>query len=359
MTKEVRSEFLPFFPPGSQVRSSECEREELEGEDQLGNTGTTILVTTTASAYCESPGEELRSHYEREGFTELPADSFEEDDRARVQKILADPSNPFLLEHVVRVGIRWRELLPGHRAALEKKRAELAALVSGGRKSKRRRARAAQMLEDLEEGLLSRLELRSTRRLFRMDPFIGNGTPLGKRVPLSRMDQLVYRVEPREKSEEDDEPAEPMYLTILGTDDFRVAFLFSGGILGQRVVTDLEEGVAHHAWFQNRRSVLTDDTAPWVSRSLFRELKERGESEMVVRWGRDEAPIPVRRTGEDEIGLRTPAGERQVPVLVAETAKEDRLWILEDPESPLVLRLVETGADLLRTVDEVRRLEEF
>ncbi len=48
---------------------------------------------------------------------------------------------------------------------------------------------------------------------------------------------------------------------------------------------------------------------------------------------------------------------REVPVIRAETSAGDRLVILRDSENPLVLELRETGADLLRRIDGIRRLD--
>jgi hypothetical protein len=42
-----------------------------------------------------------------------------------------------------------------------------------------------------------------------------------------------------------------------------------------------------------------------------------------------------------------------VPVIHCRTIRDDELTILADPASPLLLRLVEAGAELLRTIDAV------
>ena len=96
-----------------------------------------------------------------------------------------------------------------------------------------------------------------------------------------------------------------------------------------------------------------------VCSSCHRELRDSGESSIIVKWGREDVPIHIAAKGSEDLTILVSGEEKSFPTLVAETEKEDRLWILEDQDNPLVLKMQEEEADLLRTIDEVRRLEAF
>jgi hypothetical protein len=61
----------------------------------------------------------------------------------------------------------------------------------------------------------------------------------------------------------------------------------------------------------------------------------------------------VEKVGEDRSYVRIDGRPYEVPVIRCRTSRDDDLVVLADPESPLVLRLVEAGADLVRTIDAV------
>jgi len=42
-----------------------------------------------------------------------------------------------------------------------------------------------------------------------------------------------------------------------------------------------------------------------------------------------------------------------LPVIHCRTNRDDELSVLADPQSPLLLRLVEAGADIVRTIDAI------
>ena len=331
----------------------------MEKRDRFGKPGTIRREVATATVLEERDLDAVCDSYLEAGFTELPRDSLENEDRRRLRLDLLEPRDPFLWEREAVAGVGGRELVGAQRELVAKKVRALREELGSSKLKARRRALAEPMLAELERGLLPRIANQVTRVTFHMDPIHGHGGELGRVVPLSRMSQLVYRVMPRDPEKRVEGPGEPMYMTVLGVEDSGATFLYSGGIVGQRTVTNLDEGVAHHAWFQNRQSTRGDDTAPWVSRRVYRELANGGDSRLVVRWGREDEPIPVRRTGEETLAIAVDDGELDAPVLVAETAKDDRLWILADPESPLVLKMEEAGADLLRSIDGVRRLEGY
>jgi len=349
----------PFLYGSVQLKDATCDRSVSAKTDAFGNAGTLILEKIEATALSMEDRGAIVEHYLAAGFVELPRDSLKDDDQARFRLDRLDPSNPFVWEHVVEVAVGGRTLVGSQRNILAGKLKSLRAELKGDKVKPARREQAEKMIEELESGLLLRLSVELCRRSFLMRPLFTAGTTLGTVLPLGCMTQLVYNVVPSDPDEREDDDGESLYFTLLGADERQVSFLFSGGILGQRTVTDLEDGLAHHAWFQNRKASEAPDTAPWVSRRVYRELRDRGESHLVVKWGREDVPIHIAAKGSEELSVLVFGEERRLPTLVAETEKEDRLWILDDQDSPLVLKMIEEEADLLRTIDEVRRLEAF
>ena len=349
----ARVAVAPWLLGDIRIREAIAEVAEWADHDTFGNPGRVVREVVRARGLATEERADLLAAYLEAGFTELPRDGLVEDDQARLRLSRLDPRDPFLWERDVEVGVGGRTLSGVQQAILEKKAAALRAEVASDATKEKRRAEAARMLEELEAGLLPSVSAELTERRFHPDPHLAPGAVLGTVVPLRHMSRLVYTVVPRDPADRDEEDGEPMLLTILGVDERQAAFQFSGGLHGQRTVIDLDGGLAHHAWFMNRQNETGEDTAPWVSRRILRELREAGESEMIVRWERDPDPNSVRRTGEGELPLVVDGVERRVPALFAETDRDDRLAILVDPESPLVLRLEESGAELLRTIDAV------
>jgi hypothetical protein len=354
--ERVKAAVGPFIFVDHEMKDATCDREETDDQDSFGNAGKIAVEHFTATVLSEDDPDAVAEGYLEAGFTQLPRDALQEDDQVRLRLDRLDPSNPFVWENEVEVGVGGRSLVGSQRDLLAKKVASLKKELSDDGLDPGRRETAARMIQELNTGLLTRIRIEMKRRCFKMGPMLETGGVLGKLIPLSRMSQLVYTVIPQDPEDREEDDGEAMYLTILGVSETEAAFMFSGGILGQRTITDLESGVAHHAWFQNRENVVSADTAPWVSRRVYRELTDLGTSEIVIRWGREQEPIAVKKVGEEEVELRVLDEDRTFPALVAETENDDRLWILMDEESPLVLRMHEAEAELLRSIDEVRVL---
>ena len=70
-------------------------------------------------------------------------------------------------------------------------------------------------------------------------------------------------------------------------------------------------------------------------------------------------PIAIDAVGDQTLSIKHLGEETDVPTLMAKTEAGDRLWILSDEESPLVLRMEEAGSELVRTITEVRILEDL
>jgi hypothetical protein len=144
-----------------------------------------------------------------------------------------------------------------------------------------------------------------------------------------------------------------MAFHVLGAGTNEVALMFTGGVCGQRHLTDLEGSRVHNAWFTNRERRRSEATAPWIGRALFRQLKEVGSGEIVIHVRRDPEPIGIETVGEDVSFLRLDGRPMEVPVIRCRTSQQDDLVVLDDAECPLVLRLDERGAELMRTIDDV------
>lgn len=354
----ARTAVEPFLLGRIRLTEATVETQELPGPDAFGNEGRTVLERFLARGLAEEERSELAAAYLAGGFTELPRDSHREDDLVRFRRSEPDPANPFLQENDVEIGLGGRDLTGPQRALLAKKADSLRRELDSPGLAEDRRALAAGMLEELEAGLRPRVSVQLTRRVFRPDPILDPDGVLGSVVPLRRLSQLVYTVVPADPADREDEAPEPMYLTVLGVGSGRVSFLYSGGLHGQRTVTELADGLAHHAWFQNRRCEETSETAPFVSRRIYRELCESGRSEIVVRRERDPEPIEIVAAGEEAVRIAVEGETRELPVLVATTEKDDRFRILADPECPLALSLEEADAGLLRTVDSIRAVRD-
>ena len=300
-------------------RPRECVIEELEA------VGLSTASTATAVARMERPRSEIRS-------------------------ALADP---FLLEDSVRAVVRGRHFSGEQRAMVESKVAALHAELESAETPQERREHIESMLPALEEGLKSTVELQATIKRFRPAVTIEEPTEaLGAIVPIRAGSRIVYRVDSAQPSAADEE-IEPMVFHVLGVGASEAVLLFSGGVHGMRHLRDLEQSVVHNAWFANRERVKSDATAPWIGRALFRTLEEHGKGEIIIHLRRDMEPIAIERVGEGTHTLDVQGEPREVPVVLCRTARGDDLVVLDDPESPLVLRLEERGAELIRTIEAI------
>jgi hypothetical protein len=210
------------------------------------------------------------------------------------------------------------------------------------------------MLRDLEEGLSSTLDVRTLERRFRpavsvKDPVLS----IGSVVPLRPGSRIVYSVAAVKPEPGDDAEAEPMVFHIVGLGAREAVLLYTGGVHGQRHLRDLEDSTVHHAWFANRERVKTEATAPWIGRKLYRGLVENGCGEIVVHKRRDPMPVAVDKVGEGVTSVVVDGRPTDLPVIHCRTNRDDELSVLADPESPLLLRLVEAGADIVRTIDAI------
>jgi len=101
-------------------------------------------------------------------------------------------------------------------------------------------------------------------------------------------------------------------------------------------------------WSRGERGYETADTAPWLSRAVFDDLK-RG----------DRAEIVVEEHSRTDVGVRAWVEGREIradglSVLTLRTTRGDRIALLDDAENPLVLEISVPGLYSLEAVDVQR-----
>lgn len=88
------------------------------------------------------------------------------------------------------------------------------------------------------------------------------------------------------------------------------------------------------------------ETAPWVSAQVYQELKEHGKSTGFLVGGfsiSGHQRTDLVRTGFTTFALTFEGRRVQVPAMLAETLTGDKLWILDDPTNPFVLKFLPVG----------------
>jgi hypothetical protein len=88
------------------------------------------------------------------------------------------------------------------------------------------------------------------------------------------------------------------------------------------------------------------ETAPWLSQALFHTLKKEGKVESATLGG---LAVQAQEPGKLSLEERTTFvltldGERvALPALILLTPNGDRLWVLDDPFNPLILKVEAVG----------------
>ena len=259
--------------------------------------------------------------------------------------------DPFLIEDSVHAVVRGRDFPGRQRELLERKLARLESEIDDPETDEERRTAAARMRDAMLGGLESSVDVVSVERRFTPDVSVPDAVEsFGDVVSVREGTRIVYDVRAVDPEDAPDEEAEPMVFTVVALGRREVVVLFTGGLHGLRHLTALEHGDQHAAWFANRERTKTDACAPWVSRRVLAELRERGTSRLLVHPRRDQQAIELTVTERGTRSLRVGDSDAEVPVIRARTAEDDELVILDDAENPLVLRLVERGAELERTI---------
>jgi len=352
--KQWPEQLASCWVESAEVLSAVADEEEKPGLDSLGNPGKVLVVRHVGRLGVRRPRGRVVKDLIARGLTSV-RDTAEETELARPRAVVAPIDvDPFLLERSVVVTVRGRDF-PGHqRAMIEAKVDALRREFEDTSTPQDRKDAAAKMLDQFEAGMTSTLDVRAVVRRFR--PVVAVKEPVesvGRLIPISAGMRIVYSVAAVKPEQGDEVESEPMVFHVVALGAREAVVLYTGGVHGQRHLRDLEDSVVHHAWFANRERVKTDATAPWIGRRLYRELTQRGSGEIVVHKRRDPHPIGIEKVGEERRCIRIDGRPLEVPVVLCRTALDDELVVLADPESPLLLRLVETGAELVRTIDEI------
>jgi hypothetical protein len=339
---------------GADVVSHGRDDEERPGRDSLGNPGRVRVTRANGRQRITEPRAALVARYQQRGLRPIRVTAAETELVSPRDALATADADPFLLERAVSVVVRGREFPGAQRAAVEAKLATVRREASDASTSAERRAAAEKMLLDLAEGLATVVDVRNVERRFLPAVCVaGPVESVGTVVALRAGSRIRYSVGPARPAEGEDVTEDPMVFHVLALGAREAVVLYTGGVHGQRHLRDLEDSVVHNAWFANRERVRTDATAPWIGRRLFRSLAETGRGDVVIHRRRDEAPIEVTVAGRVVHALCVDGRMAEVPALRCVTACEDEMVVLDDAANPLVLRLVEAGAELLRTVDAV------
>lgn len=347
-------EFTAYRWEGAELVSSDRVEEERAGRDSLGTPGRIHVLRTVAVAQERRPHVVVRRRLEEAGLRHVGGDGDRSEFALPRPELSPESADPFLLESSLHAVVRGRSFPGQQRAVIEAKVEALRREIDDPATDRTRRAQAVPILESLEEGLSTRVEFRSVVKRFH--PTVPVALPresIGKVIPIRAGSRLVYRVNAVDADAGSEGEAEAMVFHVIGLGAREAAVLYTGGVHGFRHISDLDEGRAHHAWFSNREKVRTDATAPWIGRRMYQELLDQGASEIVIQRRRDPEPVSIEKVGEDTSTVRIDGRPLEVPVIRCRTSRDDDMIVLADAESPLVLRLVETGAGLVRTIDAI------
>ncbi|MCG3133131.1 MAG: hypothetical protein HMLKMBBP_00224 [Planctomycetes bacterium] len=347
-------EFRPYRWEGAEITSSDVTEDDRAGRDSLGTPGRVTERRAVAVVREKRTGALAQRLLEEAGMRVLVT----EPDRTELsvpRPVLGpETEDPFLLESRLTASVRGRSFPGQQRSMIEAKCEALRRELADTALPAPRRGSVETMLRNLEDGLATQIEMRFLERRFTPELKVPQPVDeIGTVIPVRRRTRIVYRVNSidQEKGAEGEADAMVFHVVALGARE--AAVLFTGGVHGLRHIHDLVEGRSHHAWFANRETARTDATAPWIGRAVFRELRDHGTSEVVIHKRRDAGPVSIEKIGEDRSFVRVDGRPVDVPVIRCRTSREDDLVILDDADNPLVLRLVETGAELVRTIDAI------
>ncbi len=339
---------------GADVVSHGKDDEQRPGRDSLGNPGRIRVTRANGRLRVVQPRAALVGVYQERGLRPIRVTAAETELVTPRDAAVTADADPFLLERSVSVIVRGREFPGAQRAAVQAKLAAVRREAADPATSADRRAAAEKLVKDLAEGLATVVDVKTVERRFL--PAVHVAEPvesLGSVVALRAGSRIRYSVGPSRPQEGEDVTEDPMVFHLLALGAREVVLLYAGGVHGQRHLRDLEDSVVHNAWFANRERVRTEATAPWIGRALFRSLAETGRGEVVIHRRRDAAPVEVTVKGRVRQALCVDGAMVEVPALHCTTACDDEMVVLDDAANPLVLRLVESGAELLRTIDAV------
>ena len=362
--REWPSGLTPYWIEQGELVDVALADDERPGRDSLGNAGHVRRVRETGVVAVQWPRSRGVRHLEGAGLGTLGDQKGESELHRAPRELPPEDVDPFLLEDSLRVLVQGRDFPGQQRAVLEAKAEALRRELGDSATAAERREQVLAMLQAMDDGLRATVRMQAVTRRFRPLVQLADACEtIGSVAPVRVGSRIVYRVrsiDPETKQIVELAPDEgdgTMVFHVVALAPTEAVLLFIGDVHGLRHLADLELSAMHDAWFVNRERARTDATAPWLGRAPYRELREKGATHVVIHTRRDYEPVELRAVSEGSMPLLVAGERREVPVIECRTTKDDELTVLADPGSPLVLRLREAGAELLRTVGAI--LEPF
>ncbi len=107
---------------------------------------------------------------------------------------------------------------------------------------------------------------------------------------------------------------------------------------GDRVMTDMAGSRNYNSWWHNGEYKYTKDTSPWMSRKVYRELKDSGKTVFNIDVsGRGDSNQKLYLREKSNYSLTYNRQKKSLKALLAYNDRGDKLTVLDDGENPLVL----------------------
>jgi hypothetical protein len=97
----------------------------------------------------------------------------------------------------------------------------------------------------------------------------------------------------------------------------------------------LDTATSQKNYFQDGENLLNDRTTVWVSKAVYNALKKK--SAITINSGSGRSPLTYK--GKEDFTFKLNGEDKTVKSLYAETNSAEKFWILDDKESPLILKM--------------------
>jgi len=107
---------------------------------------------------------------------------------------------------------------------------------------------------------------------------------------------------------------------------------------GEWVMTDMAGSRNYNSWWHNGEYKYTKDTSPWMSRKVYRELKNSGKTICNIDVsGRGDSNQKLYLREKTDYSLSYNNQKKSLKALLAYNDRGDKITVLDDGENPLVL----------------------
>lgn len=112
----------------------------------------------------------------------------------------------------------------------------------------------------------------------------------------------------------------------------------NGGVKGSVKITSTAMGnaVAMNNYFKGGDEVLKDKTAVWMSKKVYNAIKSDSTIAIIPRYTEE----MLQLVGMETMEIYVNDQKQVVDVLHAKTNEGSEFWILDNPKSPLILRMI-------------------